>query len=114
MAKYEKWMKKDELIELLQEIYSEKVSTTVIDEAKPSSSAEHPTMKPLKLLARHVRNSSKPDDLVLDLFGGSGSTLMTCEQLGRTCYTMELDPRFVDVIINRWEEFTNQKAIKLA
>ena len=109
-----KKMKKDELIELLQEIYSEKVSTTVIDEAKPSSSAEHPTMKPLKLLARHVRNSSKPDDLVLDLFGGSGSTLMTCEQLGRTCYTMELDPRFVDVIINRWEEFTNQKAIKLA
>ena len=109
-----KKMKKDELVDLLQEIYSQKISTTIIDEAKPSSSAEHPTMKPLKLLARHVRNSSKPDDLVIDLFGGSGSTLMTCQQLGRTCYTMELDPRFVDVIINRWEEFTQQKAIKLA
>jgi len=86
------------------------VSTTVINEDKPMRSAEHPTMKPLKLLERLIKNSSRPGELVLDMFGGSGSTLMTCEQLNRTCYMMELDQIYCDVIIKRWENFTGQKA----
>lgn len=103
-------MKKPELIELLEKVYSDKVSTTVIDENKPAINDLHPTMKPLKLIAKLVKNSSKPGENVLDLFGGSGSTIMTCEQLGRKCFTMEYDPKYVDAIINRWEEFTGKKA----
>lgn len=99
-------MKKEEMRDLLREIFSDKVSTTVIDENKPSRNADHPTMKPLKLLARLIKNSSRQGDIVLDTFGGSGSTLITCEQLGRKCYTMELDPRYVDVIVKRWLNFT--------
>jgi len=108
-----KKMKKEELVALLKEIFSDKVSTTVINEDKPMRSAEHPTMKPLKLLERLIKNSSRPGELVLDIFGGSGSTMMTCEQLNRTCYTMEIDPVYCDVIIKRWENFTGQKAVKL-
>lgn len=67
-------------------------------------------MKPLKLIGRIVKNSSKPGDKVLDSFGGSGSTLMVCEQLNRTCYTCELDPKYADVIIERWEQYTGEKA----
>lgn len=73
----------------------------------------HPTMKPIALCSKAIENSSKKEDIVLDLFGGSGSTLIACEQLGRNCYTMELDPKYVDVIIQRWENFTGQKAVKL-
>ena len=106
-------LSKDEMKQLLKQIFSDKTSTTIINENKPHNSVEHPTMKPLKLLERHVKNSSKPNELVLDLFGGSGSTLMTCEQLNRTCYMMEFDPKYVDVIIQRWENFTEKKAVKL-
>ena len=70
----------------------------------------HPTMKPIELVSRALKNSSKQDDGVLDLFGGSGSTLIACEQLNRNCYMMELDPKYVDVIINRWEQYTGKKA----
>jgi len=80
---------------------------------RPSRNAEHPTMKPIELVARAIRNSSKKDNIVLDTFGGSGSTLIACEQLNRACYTMELDPVYVDVIIDRWEQFTGQKAVLL-
>ena len=73
----------------------------------------HPTQKPLFLPVEAIKNSSKPEDKVLDLFGGSGSTLMACEQLNRKCYTMELDPHYVDVIIKRWEDYTGNKAVKL-
>ena len=73
----------------------------------------HGTQKPVKVSARAIENSSKKDDNVLDLFGGSGSTLIACEQLNRKCYMMELDPHYVDVIIQRWENFTGEKAIKL-
>jgi DNA modification methylase len=97
-----KKMKKEELVALLKEIFSDKVSTTVINEDKPMRSAEHPTMKPLKLLERLIKNSSRPGELVLDIFGGSGSTMMTCEQLNRTCYMMELDPIYCDVIVQRY------------
>lgn len=71
----------------------------------------HPTQKPLSLIAIPVKNSSKRQDIVLDLFGGSGSTLMTCDQLERICYTLELDPLFCDVIIERWERATGNEAI---
>jgi len=103
-------MKKAELVELLDQIYSDKISTTVINEKKPHLSEEHPTMKPIKLLARLINNSTKRKWLTLDLFGGSGSTLIACEQLDRTCYMMELDPRYIDVIIDRWEKLTGQTA----
>lgn len=73
----------------------------------------HPTPKPIELIAKALNNSSKQEDIVLDVFGGSGSTLIACEQLNRNCYMMELDPKYVDVIIQRWEKFTGKKAIKL-
>ena len=73
----------------------------------------HPTQKPIKLNVWFLERYSKENDNVLDVFGGSGSTLIACEQLNRQCYMMELDPYYCQVIINRWEEFTGQKAIKL-
>lgn len=82
----------------------------VWDFDRPTKSEEHPTMKPVGLVARAVQNSSKRDNLVLDLFGGSGTTLIACEQTGRSCCIMELDPHYCDVIINRWETFTGKKA----
>ena len=74
----------------------------------------HPTQKPIEIPSRAIKNSSYEGEIVLDLFGGSGSTLMACEQLNRKCCMMELDPKYVDVIINRWETFTGQKAVKLS
>ena len=73
----------------------------------------HGTQKPVGVSARAIKNSSKQDDNVLDFFGGSGSTLIACEQLDRNCFMMELDPHYVDVIIARWEKFTGQKAVLL-
>ena len=99
--------------QLLEEMLSEKMATTVIRENKPQKSDLHPTMKPLKLCEELIRHSSKNGDIVLDLFGGSGSTLITCEQLNRKCFMMEYDPKYVDVIIERWETFTGEKAIKI-
>jgi DNA modification methylase len=75
-----------------------------------STSYLHPTQKPIELPARAIRNSSKAGDTIYDPFGGSGSTLIACEQLNRTCYMMEIDPVYCDVIIKRWENFTGQKA----
>lgn len=108
-----KKLKKDEAIKLLQDIFSDKQSTSVINEDKPARNAEHPTMKPVKLLARLIRNSTRPGESVLDPFGGSGSVLIACEQLGRVCTTIEFDPRYCDVIIDRWEKLTGQKAVKI-
>lgn len=70
-------------------------------------------MKPVELVARALTNSSKKGAPVLDLFGGSGTTLMASEQTGRRCYMMELDPHYCDVIIKRWEDFTGRKAEKV-
>lgn len=78
---------------------------------KPTKNEEHPTMKPIKLCARGVQNNTLAGDVVIDFFGGSGSTLMACEQLGRICYTMELDERYCDVIKERWEAYTGQAAV---
>jgi DNA modification methylase len=77
---------------------------------KPAKNDLHPTMKPVELVERAVRNSSKTKDLVLDPFGGSGSTLIACEKAGRRARLIELDPKYVDVIVKRWEEYTGQKA----
>lgn len=107
-----KKMSKAELINYILEI-QEQTATTVINEVKPSRNGLHPTMKPLRLIERLVRNSSKKSENVLDLFNGSGSTLMVCEQLGRRYFGMELDPRYVDATIERWEEFTGKKAVKI-
>ena len=85
--------------------------TTVWRIEKPQRNDVHPTMKPVGLCARAIGNSSKPGEIVLDVFGGSGSTLIAAEQLNRTCYMMELDPIYCDVIIKRWENFTGQKAV---
>lgn len=73
----------------------------------------HPTMKPIEVVARAINNSSNKNNSVLDLFGGSGSTLIACEQLNRKCYMMELDPHYIDVIIQRWENFTGERAVKI-
>lgn len=80
---------------------------------RPKRSEEHPTMKPVPLVARAITNSSKKGNNVLDLFGGSGTTLIACEQTGRKCFMSELDPKYCDVIIQRWENLTGQKAVKL-
>lgn len=85
--------------------------STVLEFDKPSKNAEHPTMKPVDLLVYLIKNSSKENDLILDLFGGSGSTLIAATQTQRRCYTMELDPKYCDVIIKRWENLTGKKAI---
>lgn len=106
-------MKKDELIRLVEAMLAQKTTTTVIDEEKPARSAEHPTMKPVKLMARLIRNSSKPGERVLDSFGGSGSTMIACEQLNRRCFMTELSPNYCDVIVERWENFTGRKAEKI-
>ncbi len=76
---------------------------------KPSKNTLHPTMKPVELIERALKNSSKSRDIVLDSFGGSGSTLIACEKLGRQCRMIELDPKYVDVIVKRWEDFTGKK-----
>lgn len=73
----------------------------------------HPTQKPIKLAEWFLKRYSKSGHIVIDLFGGSGSTLIACEQLDRTCYMMELDPKYIDVIIARWEQFTGEKAVLL-
>lgn len=70
-------------------------------------------MKPVKLVAHLVANNTQPGDIVADFFGGSGTTLIACEQLGRQCRMMELDPHYCDVIIDRWEQFTGGKAVLL-
>lgn len=91
--------------------YSDRKQTTVIDIDRPTKSRLHPTMKPISLFDYQIKNSSKKDDAILDLFGGSGTTIMACEQNGRISYSMELDPKYIDVIIERWEQFTGEKAV---
>lgn len=107
-------MKKQELKELCVRLLQTNIPTTVIDERKPSVNAEHPTMKPVRLMGRLISNSSRPGEIVLDTFGGSGTTLIACEQLGRKCRMVELDPHYCDVIIARWEKLTGEKAVKIS
>ena len=93
--------------------YSDRSQTTILEFDKPSQNKVHPTMKPLDLIGYLIKNSSKERDKVLDVFGGSGSTLIACEQLNRQCYTMELDEKYASVIVKRYEEFTGDNAIKV-
>lgn len=93
--------------------YNDRKQTTILNFDRPTVNRVHPTMKPIALFDYQIKNSSKAGDMVLDLFGGSGTTIMACEQNNRNAYLMELDPRYVDVIIKRWEEFTGQKAEKV-
>lgn len=90
---------------------SDRKQTTVMDFAKPSRNGEHPTMKPVDLFQYQMANSSKPGDTVLDSFGGSGTTMIAAERIGRKARIMELDPAYCDVIVKRWEDFTGKKAI---
>ena len=92
---------------------SDRKQTTILEFDKPKKNDVHPTMKPVKLFDYQIRNNTKEKDVVLDLFGGSGTSIVACEQNGRICYTMELDPRYVDVIIDRWEKLTGEKAVLL-
>lgn len=104
-------LKKDEMKALIKELLNDKLPTTVINEDRPFRSKEHPTMKPIKLIAYLIKNSSRRGELVLDLFGGSGSTLIASDQLDRINCTMEFDPKYCDVIVARWEKYTGQKAV---
>jgi site-specific DNA-methyltransferase (adenine-specific) len=89
---------------------SDRKQSTVIDYDKPARSAEHPTMKPVGLFDYCIQNNTKGADIVLDLFGGSGTTLIAAEQDGRKARLMELDPHYCDVILTRWETLTGNKA----
>lgn len=91
--------------------YGDRKQTTVIDFDRPTVSKEHPTMKPVGLMAYLAKNSTKEGDVILDSFGGSGTTLIAAEQLNRKARLMELDPHYVDVIVKRWEELTGNKAV---
>jgi DNA modification methylase len=93
-------LKKADLVAILEAIRED---SAAIREERPSASTDHPTMKPTKLLARLISNSTQRGDLIYDPCGGSGSTLIAADQLARRCYTMEIDPRYADVIIRRWE-----------
>ena len=90
---------------------NDRKQTTVMDFNKPVRSEIHPTMKPIALFEYQIHNSTKEDSIILDLFAGSGTTIMACEQNERSAYCMELDPRYVDAIIDRWETFTGLKAV---
>lgn len=89
---------------------SDRSQTTVLDFNRPSRNGEHPTMKPVELFQYQVENSSKRKGVVLDLFGGSGTTAIACEKTGRHARLMELDPRYCDVIVKRWQAFTGKRA----
>ena len=93
--------------------YSDRKQTTLLAFDRPTRNAEHPTMKPIPLFAYQMCNSTKPGDLVLDSFGGSGTTLIAAEQMRRRSRLMELDPHYCDVIIARWEKFTGLKAERI-
>lgn len=92
---------------------SDRKQTTVLEFEKPQKNNLHPTVKPIKLFDYQIKNNTKGDDIVLDLFGGSGTTIMAAEQNGRRGFVMEYDPKFVDVIVDRWEQFTGMKAKKI-
>lgn len=93
--------------------FSDRKQTTVMEFDRPTKSVEHPTMKPIPLFAYLIQNSSQEGWNVYDSFGGSGTTVMACEQLDRNGFLMELDPHYCDVIINRWETYTGKKAEKI-
>lgn len=90
---------------------SDRKQTTVLEFDKPQRNGEHPTMKPVALFEYQLLNNTKADDVVLDSFGGSGTTMIAAEKNNRRSRLMELDPKYCDVIIRRWQEFTGQEAV---
>jgi len=106
-------MGKAELIAYIEDLRAMAAPEDVMRENKPSRNKEHPTMKPIPLMGRLISNSTKRGQIVLDTFAGSGSTLIAAEQLGRRCFAAELDPKYATVIVERWEAFTGQTAIKI-
>ena len=105
-------MDKGQLQNIIRELRNAR-STDVLRHDSPQASEDHPTMKPVSLVGHMIRNSSRPEHTVLDVFGGSGSTLIACEHLRRRCRMIELDPRYCDVIVKRWETLTGEKAKKI-
>ena len=91
--------------------YGDKSQSTLWQEKKPAANRIHPTAKPVELVERALINSSKADDIVVDLFGGSGSTLIGCERRGRKARLMEIDPKYADCIVRRWQEYTGEQAL---
>ena len=108
----DKYFKQHEIIFYYGKFGGEKTLRGDIWECKRQKNTIHPTMKPLELIGMALEDNPNKK-IVYDGFGGSGSTLIACEQLNRKCYMMELDPKYVDVIINRWETFTGKKAVKI-
>lgn len=107
-------MKKDDLVKYIEDLREKLMAKTTIQyEKKPARSDMHPTMKPVALVGRLMANSSRRGEIVADFFAGSGTTLIAAEQLGRTAYVMEINPRYCDIIIDRWEEYTGKKAVKV-
>lgn len=102
---------KAQLLALLKE-YQRRERTTTWNEDRPAASREHPTMKPIPLIAKAIRNSSQRGQIVFDGFAGSGNTLLAAHQLERRCYAVELDPRYCDVIVQRWQDETKQEATR--
>ena len=102
-----------EELRLLERTRRAERPSDVLREKRPSASALHPTMKPVPLVRRMLENSSARGELVADIFAGSGSTLIAAQQLGRHCYAMELDPRYCDVIVERWQQLTTQEARRI-
>lgn len=92
---------------------SDRKQSTILEFDRPNVNKEHPTMKPVALFSYQISNNTNKGDTVLDVFGGSGTTLVACEQIGRTAYIMELDPKYTDVIIKRFENLTGEKAVLL-
>ena len=107
-----KKLKKDELLKIVEEMFSEKTSTTILRADKPLKNDLHPTMKPILLLVPLIQNSSKNDEIVADGFLGSGSTMVASHQLKRKCYGMELDPKYCDVIVRRMLKLDDTLTVK--
>ena len=106
-----KKMNKEQLLQEITKLRGDNVPNTIIYEDKPARNEEHPTMKPVKLFQRLIKNSSKEDDAVLDPFGGSGTTIIACEKLNRTAYVNEIDPHYCDVIRKRWTKWAEENGV---
>ncbi len=101
----------DSILTVSADAMVEEHLTSIFHEMKPLRSDLHPTQKPVALIERMLRHSARAGDIVLDAFGGSGSTLIAADRLGMSARLMELDPRFTDVIVRRWQAYTGRRAV---
>lgn len=106
-----KKMNKEQLLQEITKLRGDNIPNTIIYEDKPARNEEHPTMKPVKLFQRLIKNSSKEDDAILDPFGGSGTTIIACEKLNRTAYVNEIDPHYCDIIRKRWTKWAEENGV---